>query len=315
MILGDLELSCNNSWPSDGRQQAFGLSFVSGREFAELNRVSIGSALPATDLRWGDTPPTLPLPHTSRGLWQARPGEFLLTVPRVARYYVVPDGITVSPEPEASDETVRLFLFGSAIGALLHLNGILALHGSAVRLPDGKGAALFTGVSTAGKSTLAAALAQRGYPPLADDIAAVHFDATGRAWLYPGLARCKLWGNALDKLNLCADAGERLRPDLDKYSIELATWAEPEPLAHVYELLPREQGEVTLAPIKGLEKLRLLDRQTYRPAFVDGLGLRSDHLRRLGQLATQASMGQIIRPYSQASTLDAIIARLIQDWA
>jgi len=263
-------------------------------------------------IRWGDTPAALPVPFVTRGLYQARPDALLLTVPDVARYHVVKDCITVSPSPQASDETVRLFLFGSAVGTVLHLNNVLALHGSAVRLPHG-GVAVFTGVSTAGKSTLAAALGAKGHASMADDIVAVHFDASGQAWVHPGLSRTKLWNDALSLLDLRKDAGQQVRPHLDKYSMPMQTWGQPERLTHVYELLPVERGEVAIKGVKGLEKLKLLDRQTFRPNFVDAMGLKPAHLLRLGRLAPQVQVAQITRP-RERPTLDEIISLLEPDW-
>ena len=146
-------------------------------------------------------------------------------------------------------------------------------------------------------------------------LAAVHFDDAGQAWLHPGLARCKLWGNALEKLDIARDAGVPVRPGMDKYALDMETWSEPERLTHVYELLPKQHGVLGLEAVKGLKKLGLLDRQTYRPGFIDGLGLKSGHLKRLGLLAGQVSTAQLTRPMGAESTLNAMISLLERDWA
>lgn len=297
-------------------QQAFGLRFQTEHapfgELAAINPEQVASNSRVIHIRWGDTPSVLPQPFVARGVYQARQDALLLSVPDVARYHIDKDCITVTPDPQASDETVRLFLFGSAVGTVLHLNGILALHGSAVRLPNG-GVAVFTGVSTAGKSTLAASLGTRGYASMADDIVAVHFDAAGQAWVHPGLSRTKLWSDALSLLDMHKEHGQQIRPDMDKYSMPIQAWSKPERLTHLYELLPVEQGEVAIDSVKGMEKLKLLDRQTFRANFVDAMGLKSAHLKRLGQLAPQVQVNQITRPRAQ-STLVEIIKLLEQDW-
>lgn len=298
-------------------QQAFGLNFRSvGLAISELAPAQTGSDQPCkgdVEIQWGETPIELQDARQIRGLIQARHDALLLNVPSVARYLVTKDKITVTPARDADEDAVRLFLFGSAIGAALHLNGILAIHGSAVKLPQG-GAAVFTGVSTAGKSTLATALGQKGYPTLADDIVAVHFDQAGRAWVYPGLSRTKLWNDALSMLNIPKAQGKQVRSDLDKYSIPLSTWGQPEPLVHLYELLPVEKGEFSMHSIKGMEKLRALDRQSFRPNFIEALGLKSAHMQRLGKLAPQIKISQIIRPRNK-QTLSEIIDSLEADWA
>ena len=63
---------------------------------------------------------------------------------------------------------VRLFLLGSVWGALALQRGLLPLHASAVG--RGRTVHAFTGPPGAGKSTLAAALAARGYPLFTDDM-------------------------------------------------------------------------------------------------------------------------------------------------
>lgn len=302
-----------NFLPAAYLQQAFGLSFLSQRKFSELGNAPVKSAFPPVELFWNTEISSLASPGTFSNKWQICPGSFSMELFGLAHFHVTTNRITVSAEQDAPDEAIRLILFGSPIAALLHMKGVLALHGSAIKLP-GKGAALFTGVSTAGKSTLAVALSQRGYPFLADDLAAVHFDTNGRAWLYPGLARCKLWGNTMDKLNINPDSSERIYPDLEKYSITIKTSNNPEPLAFIYELSPHENSKVTISPVKGIDKLRLLDKQTYRSAFIKELGLKSEHLKRLEKLAAQVPIGKIIRPNNKFSSIDSIISLLEHDW-
>ena len=91
---------------------------------------------------------------------------------QVARY-LVSGGceIIIEPHPTATEKDVRLFLLGSAMGALLLQRGIWPLHGSAIA--GRSGAALFVGVSGSGKSTLVGAFHQRGFQVLADDVCAI----------------------------------------------------------------------------------------------------------------------------------------------
>jgi len=289
------------------QQQAFGLRFSSNREFSELSCSTEQESGQPIELKWGPTPVHLSEPYTVRGLYQANKHALLLSLPSVASYHVMRDSVVVSPCESASDDAVRLFLFGSAIGALLHLNGVLALHGSAVRLKSG-GAAVFTGNSTAGKSTLAAALGQRGYMPIADDIAAIRFDEHGVAWVYPGLSRTKLWSDALRSLNFAPQALERVRDGIDKFILPVETWQAPERLSHVYEITPREHGDVELRSLAGMDKIELLDRQTYRRRFLDALEAKGPHIRRLAQLASQVSVQTIVRPRNRATLVEMVDA-------
>ena len=94
--------------------------------------------------------------------WQIADKQFLLRVPNVARFMLT-DGnqIVFAPESEASAADVPIFIMGTVFGILLHQRQQIVLHASAVEV-NGK-AIVFCGPSGEGKSTLAAALAQRGY--------------------------------------------------------------------------------------------------------------------------------------------------------
>src|SRR6185436_17962029 len=71
---------------------------------------------------------------------------------------------------------VGFHLVRSVTGAVLQQRGLLPLHASALLL--GAGAIALLGPSRAGKSTLAAALARRGHPVLADDVVPVSPEPT-----------------------------------------------------------------------------------------------------------------------------------------
>jgi hypothetical protein len=88
-------------------------------------------------------------------------------------YYSIQEGktIMVSPEPDADEDLIRLYILGTCLGALLMQRGIYPLHGSALAI-HGKAYAII-GESGAGKSTLASALISQGYPILSDDVIAI----------------------------------------------------------------------------------------------------------------------------------------------
>jgi hypothetical protein len=298
-------------------QSAFGLNFVSEREFPELGAEAVPSELVSKfnpiALKWGTVPDRLAGAVVARGLYEASRDSFLLSVPGLARYYVAPDSITVSPFSQASDSAIRLFLFGSAIGALLHMKGILALHGSAIRLPDGE-VVVITGRSTAGKSTLAMALAKVGCTPLSDDISAIHFDGNSQGWIYPGLARVKLWREALELLGLGVGNLERVREELDKFSVPVPGGATCHKLSRVYEIVPTEGRELSVDSISGIAKIELLDRQTYRRLYVADLGMRPAHLQRLANLSRQVEVSSIVRPTGR-NTIAELVEIMMTDGA
>jgi hypothetical protein len=74
------------------------------------------------------------------------------------------------PDTSTLEDTAT-YLLGPVLGLVLHLRGIPCLHASSVAIGD-RAIALLGGAG-AGKSTTAAAFAQRGFPVLTDDIVAL----------------------------------------------------------------------------------------------------------------------------------------------
>ena len=118
-------------------------------------------------------------------LW-ATPDSLWLEVPNVARFHVqCGNSILVDQAPGTDEDSIRVFLLGSALGAVLLQRGQLVLHGNAIRIGDQ--CMICAGSSGAGKSTLAAGFMQRGYQVLADDV--VPMDRQCRA--LPGFPHIK----------------------------------------------------------------------------------------------------------------------------
>ncbi len=63
--------------------------------------------------------------------------DFVFHVSGVARYRVQEGRqITVEPAASAHEDSIRLFLLGTALGAALMQRGFLVLHGNAIRIGD-----------------------------------------------------------------------------------------------------------------------------------------------------------------------------------
>ena len=139
---------------------AFGLNIESEIE-CPLLIAGDGSA-PDLVIRLGPVPHELRQAQVQESFYQINARHCLLNIDKVARYLVT-DGseIIVEPHPAAAEKDVRLFLLGSAMGALLHQRGVWPLHGSAVA--GRRGAVLFVGATGSGKSSLAGAFHQRGF--------------------------------------------------------------------------------------------------------------------------------------------------------
>ena len=100
------------------------------------------------------------------------------------------------PDTSTAEEATS-YLLGPVFGVMLRYRGTVCLHASAVAI-NGR-AVVFLGPPGAGKSTMAAALSQRGCGVLADDIATI--EEKDRAFYvhpaYPGLC---LWPDSIELL-------------------------------------------------------------------------------------------------------------------
>ena len=218
----------------------------------------------------------LPFPDDQPG-FAVREGGALVSVPTVARYWIEGGrAITVEAAEGASARNQRLFLLGSAFGALLHQRGTLPLHANAVEI--GGRAVAFMGHRGAGKSTLAAWFGDRGHRILADDVCALSFGEDGTPIAHGGVPRFRLWREALAARGR---GTERLEPSYDgadKFDVpahEAATGG-PLPLAAVYLL--GQAVEARVERLRGAAAVTALVANTYRGEYVPLLGASRQHL-------------------------------------
>lgn len=316
--LNILSTDCVNHMPYHFR--CFGLHFASEIPFPEFfaEEDESDSGVDVT-IHCGETPIHLPAARQLQQpyqYWEGKTGECLLTVQDVARYYVVNgNSITIQPNPHAHPDYLRLFLFSSAFGVLLHQRGYLPLHGSAVQMPDGR-AAVFLGKPGAGKSTLAAALCQRGHTSLCDDISPLRKDAGGAFWMSPGLPQHKLGQQSLAQLCLDQATTRKVRPSVEKYFLSMTgTRLAPTPLGMLYELKPSDttKVEMDIMPSQNTSRLAILTRHTYRAGLALQLGQNAGYLPLLGAVANRIPITRIKRP-RETWSLPACVERIEADW-
>ena len=225
----------------------------------------------------------LPGDDASGGYVVTDEGTFL-TVPEVGRY-LIRDGreIVIDPLAGTDARNLRLFLLGSAFGALLHQRGLLPLHANAIDI--GGRAIAFCGHSGAGKSTLAAWFNDRGYPVLADDVCVIGFDPDGTVIAQPGLQRLRLWNDALEASGRKAADFQRsfhVGETRDKYDVPTsAVPTAPVPLVAVYLLDRSEDGAQhgRIVRVGGVEAIDALVSNTYRGQFLPMIGRIGSHLQ------------------------------------
>lgn len=240
---------------------------------------------------------------TTQQLW--------LHVPGVARFLVSQGReIRIDPESGVDEDSLRVFLLGSALGALLFQRGFLVLHGNAIRIGDS--CLICVGHSGAGKSTLAAAFLQRGYGVLADDVVPIdrHCHALS------GFPRIKLWQDTANQLGIDTQGLRRIRPDMEKFNYPVPQQFVDHslPVKWVYILGSHHLSGTLFEPIQGMARFNPLRNNTYRVRYLDGMALKAEHLKLCGQLAGRIRLARVTRP-EQGFGVNALVDRLLADAA
>jgi hypothetical protein len=269
---------------------------------------------PQVTIRLGPVPERLPEPTASGPTWQIAAKQFLMRIPDIARF-LLNDGqeIVVAPEPNATAADIPIFILGTVFGILLHQREQIVLHASAVRV-NGR-AVLFCGSSGAGKSTLAAALAQRGYPLVTDDFCTLGLGTAGAPLVYPDGRQLKLWAQAIDRLDLAAQRGDRVRASLEKFYVEPSeVFTEPLSLGAVYALREaRPPHKPGIERPNVVDAALLLRRNAYRPLLVRRLGQRANYFHAATAIANVAGIFFLTRALDFARMPD-VVASLEAHW-
>ena len=161
--------------------------------------------------------------------------------------------------PQMSLEDLMVYLLGPVFAFVLRLRGFISLHASAAVLREN--AVVFVGPGGAGKSTIAGALACRGYPILGDDVAVLE-EISEEYYLRPAYPHVRLWADSgailfgakdtLRKLVPSSDWWDKCFLDLDQPGFRFET--EPAPIRCVF-LLEGYSPEVQVARIDEITPL------------------------------------------------------------
>lgn len=276
--------------------QCFGLHIVSDIELPELTSVNVlPDSLPSTavSIRLIAHLPSMPSNmRTIDAYVRSSRDQLLMHIPGVAMYFISHgNDIAICPEPDADDLSIRLYLLGSAFGALLLQRDELTLHGNAIRIGDA--CLICVGASGAGKSTLAAEFARRGYTVMADDLVPVN----NKLEAVPGIPRIKLWKDAVERLALDARGLTRIRHEMDKYHVPLASPAAPHPakVNWIVEITRAPDARLDVHRSQGRQKLPVIIRHLYRPSLASAMTRTISPLARVQVLAGAADVISVTR--------------------
>lgn len=230
--------------------------------------------------------------------FQTAPGRALVRVRGVGRF-LIRDGreIVVDRDSGAGDDSLRLFLLGTCLGVLLHQRGGLVLHATTVA--RGGRAVALVGPSGVGKSTLAAALLERGYALVADEATLVSLPGDGAPLAIPGAPDLLLWRAALDRLGSWSDSLRPARPGLAKYVLPARERfaRKPHVLTDVFQLGWWNRNEVVGEPLTGFARFQALLDNTFREPYLFGLGLARQRHALCGALVSRVSVSKLSWPH------------------
>jgi hypothetical protein len=264
-------------------------------------------------------PSALAAPAAAGVYWQADADTFLLELPNVVRFLVERGAIRYARlGDDASAATVRMIGGGLPTAAAWVQRGCLALHAAAVATPAG--AVVLAGASASGKSVLAATLAQRGYPILADEVTPLGVsDDCPLSLAAHQHAEPLLWQDALTHLGLDAVALTPVRPGLARFAV--AGLAAPSPVADkpavaaIFLLGVHNQPEVRCTQLEGRSRVLAVMNAAYNRYLPQSPALRQRTFLQVTAQLAATPVYWLLRPrsgWSAPAVADCLLEHIAQ---
>ena len=248
--------------------KAFGLTIESSIELPEMLPLAYG--IPDVTVKF-DTVDTTGLAPDDSGppdtrWWQITVSDMRTLFGCRAGVYEITDGscVTIDPEPDTPMEILRMFLLGSALGAIQIQRGRVPLHGGAI-VSNGH-AIIITGSQGAGKSTLTSALVHNGFKYLTDDVSSVELN-TKVPIVHSAYPQRKLVRDACIQMGFNPETLPLVDSTRDKFAIrDRNMWQEEAvPLGKLVDLVPIPEGNpLTSERIYGHTQFKLVMQSLYR---------------------------------------------------
>jgi hypothetical protein len=291
------------------RYTMHGLRVESDRRLPFLPEAAPAGGVPSCRYRWAAAeqcpwPPAGSLVTSTACTGACHSGSVVFQVVRgpegawfwhrdVATLHVHPDAreITVYPAANAEEDAVALALIGKASTFVLHQQGTISLHASAVS--TSREAVVFLGPPGQGKSTMAASFVSNGASLISDDVLPLHATPEG-VFAVPSLPIMKLWPHSARGVLA-----------LDHELPNLTSW-------HPKKLVGPDQGlrfAETPLFIRAIYVLDRFDPTTTGRAPEPRIRPLGGH-QRMAALVAQLSVGACLLPSEVAASLP-LFARLL----
>ncbi|AZV56474.1 hypothetical protein [Clostridium sp. AWRP] len=279
------------------KYKAFGLKICSDIEMLEL--LEDNSWDTDLNIKFGKVPDTFENVIINTKSRLIGKNNFRLDNAGIAKYFVKSGNeIIVEPYKDAFFEEIKVYLLGSCMGALLYQREILPLHGSCINI-GGKGI-LLTGISGAGKSTIGRALLSQGCKMVTDDVAAITLNDLNEPIVYPSYPSQKLWEDAIERMDekVQGKSLNRISNDLNKYSVPNNEffYRKPTTLKIIYEIIPDTVRDIIIEEVKGIERLNVVIKNTYRRFMTRGFDIKEWHFKQCTKIANEVLVYRIKRP-------------------
>lgn len=266
---------------------------------------AVPAALPDADVVQVDHLPRALNQSTRVGPYsQVRTGELLRVVPGVARFHVLGGALRIAIEDGADLEAVDALLHGPVTAALIYQKGDMPLHGAALVPPGANYAVIFVGDKGAGKSTLSYALIQQGWQLINDDLSRIGYP-DDLPIVYPGRAATRLCEDACERFGISTAALPRLEGPPVKFRLPEPAGARlPVRVGAIVEIA-RSSLVGALEPLHPVAAVALLMRHSYRPAYLQPMGVAPRQFELAASLARDCAIARLTlaAPPEQLSNL------------
>jgi hypothetical protein len=192
---------------------------------------------------------------------------FLLEYADGTRFVITREAIWMTWRDPLGFDDACTYLVGAAFALLVRIRGAACLHAACVSI--GGRTIAFAGASGTGKSTVAAAMLQRGGALIAEDVLPLVRDGEGIVAV-PTWSGVRLWPDAVELLMNGRNALPRISPTWDKRLLASDVAPAPSRLSAVFFLEDRDDA---LTP--SAAAMRLVA-SSYRPEMLDAAMRRNE---------------------------------------
>jgi len=213
--------------------------------------------------------------------------------------------------PEAfATEYAATYLMNVVMAFVMRVRGHETLHASAALI--GGAAVAFIGTSGAGKSTIVAALALRGFNVISEDVVAI-IDRGVKFGVVSAHTHVRLWPDvtaflfgSADALPLIANEEWKRRFDVREHFAQGVF-----ELARIYSIDDRGASAPRVEALDGKDALLELIAASYKSAAPD-LTMSPEEFERLGRIARHVP-ARLVVPNAELATLPAMIDAIVED--